>query len=203
VELGAIGELSDSPEVLDSMPLGAIDFVEEPAVGKDFAQRLSQEACEPDWMNHGPAPRNFIGDCYAMMARHVLVDCQPYPGDEWYTSYSSDWFTLIPYEKYYQIIDSHAGFYINVPRSLLENSRFDLGHWYSKRRAKALCMCYPVGPSRHYSFGDPLSVIGLQLLEDSIESRYPNIDPLADPEGRFNLYPSDENSLEYMWMMQN
>jgi hypothetical protein len=94
-------------------------------------------------------------------------------------------------------LDSHAGFRVNVPRSLLEKSRFNLGSWYSKRRANALGMRY-VGPVNRYSFGDPISYIGSQLLEDGIESNYPCIDPSSDPEGRFNLYPSDENPLKYI-----
>jgi hypothetical protein len=132
-----------------------------------------------------------------MMATQVLYDCQPYPGDERNDSFDSNRFTLIPYAKHYQILDSHAGFRVNVSRSLLEKSRFDLGSWYSKRRAKALGLRYP-GPTIREAFGDPISFIGSQLLEDGIESSYPCIDPLADPEGRFNLYPSDENPLEYI-----
>jgi len=62
---------------------------------------------------------------------------------------------------------------------------------------KALGRRYP-GPTNHYAFGDPVSFIESQLLEDGIESSYPCIDPLADPEGRFNLYPSEENPLEYI-----
>ena len=61
---------------------------------------------------------------------------------------------------------------------------------------KALGRRYP-GPTNHYAFGDPVSFIGSQLLEDGIESSYSCIYTLADPEGRFNLYPSDENPLEY------
>jgi hypothetical protein len=210
VELGAIGEASESsPEVLDSLPLGAIEFTEGTSVCQcrklkvhepdyhDFVgcRRLSVHV--PDWINQGPVPRNFIGDCYTMMASHVLNECQPYPGDERYDSFYMSRFSLIPYRKHYQILDSHAGFRVNIPRSLLEKSQFNLGSWYAKRRAKALGMCYP-GPVNHYSFGNPISLIGSQLLEDGIESRYPSIDPLADPEGRFNMYPSDDNSEDYV-----
>ena len=223
VELGAIGEASESsPEVLDSLPLGAIEFgedvsscqcqkfshdfimcrrelyVNEPRPsGNNFDWRRKIEVPEPDWVDQGPTPRNFIGDCYAMMATHVLYECQPYPGDERNDSFAPNRFTLIPYAKHYLILDSHAGFRVNVPRSLLEKSRFNLGSWYSKRRAKALGMRY-VGPVNRYSFGDPISYIGSQLLEDGIESNYPCIDPSSDPEGRFNLYPSDENPLRYI-----
>jgi len=173
VELGAIGETSDSNlEVLESMPLGAIEFVEVPPVDEDFAWPLSRGACEPDWVDHDVAPCNFIGDCYAMMAKHVLYDCQPYPGDEQYTAYDFNRFTLIPYDKYYQIIDSQVEFQVNVPHSLLERSQFDLGRWYSKRRAKALSLHYLKRPG-YYAFGDPISFIGSQLLEDGIESNYP------------------------------
>jgi len=221
VELGAIGEASDSGlEVLDSLPLGAIEFgenvsahqcqkashdfvecrlerkVHEPD-GHDFVWRRKPRFREPDWINQGPAPRKFIGDCYGMMATHVLYECQPYPGDELNDSFDTNRFTLIPYARHYQILDSHAGFRVNVPRTLLENPQFDLGSWYSKRRAKALSLRYP-GPAHHYAFGDPISYIGSKLLDDGIESSYPCIDPLSDPEGRFNLYPSDDNPLEYI-----
>jgi len=199
VELGVIGEASDSaPEVLESMPLGAIDFVTE---CQDFgAWRLGHGITvrEPNWLNEAATPRNFIGDCYAMMAEYVLYDYQPYPGDERYTAYDDNRFTLIPHKKYYQIIDSLAEFRVNVPRSLLEKTQFDLGRWYSKRRAKAVHERLPRKRKVAYSFGNPLSIIGSQLLEDGIESNYPSIDPLADPEGRFNLYPSAGNPMEYI-----
>ncbi|KIM36975.1 hypothetical protein M413DRAFT_77523, partial [Hebeloma cylindrosporum] len=201
MELGAVGETCElcnpSSDVLDSLPLGAIEFEEDVPIGDSFLWRPKPIVHEPDWIDEGPAPRDFIGDCYAMMATHVLYDCQPYPGDEHNDTFSSHRFVLIPLTKHYQILDSHSGFRINVPRSLLERPQFDLGSWYAKRRAKALGLRYP-GPVKHYSFGDPISVIGSQLLEDGIQSHYPCIDPLSDPEGRFNLYPSSENSLEYI-----
>ena len=218
VKLGAIGEVSESsPEVLDSLPLGAIEFAEgtsdchcshdlvecqhklrvDKPDGHNFIWHQKPRFCEPDWINQGPAPRKFIGDCYGMMATHVLYECQPYLGDELNDPYDVNHFTLIPYAKHYQILDSHAGFHVNVPCTLLENPQFDLGSWYSKRRVKALSLCYP-GPVYHYLFGDPISYIGSKLLEDEIESSYPCIDPLPDPEGRFNLYPLHDNLLEYI-----
>ena len=211
MELGAIGEVSD-PEVLDSLPLGAIDFMDDSLdvscccamtathVLKECRSYLGDRKDSPDvpdWIDQGPAPRSFIGDCYAMMASHVLSECQPYPGDDRYDPFYMSRFSLIPYRKHYQIIDYHTDFRVNVLRTFLERYQFDLGGWYSKRRVKALNICYD-GPKYHYPFGDPISLIGSRLLEDGIESRYPSIDPLADPEGRFNMYPSDDNLENYV-----
>ncbi|KIM39169.1 hypothetical protein M413DRAFT_12446 [Hebeloma cylindrosporum] len=96
VQLGAISGIREKskPEVLDSLPLGSISFFDEPQN-------------EPDWIDHSSAPQDFIGDCYAMMAKS-------------------------------------------------------------------------------------------QLPKDGIESRYSSINPLADPKGRFNFYPSDDNLEEYI-----
>jgi len=218
VELGTIGEASESsPEVLDSLPLGVIEFakdasdchcshdfvecqrkpkVDEPD-GHDFIWRRKVEVPEPGWVDHGPVPRDFIGDCFGMFAKHVLTNCQPYPGDEHYDSLYVEHFTLIPYAKHYQIIDAHTAFHVNVPRWLLERTRFDLGQWYATRRARAVGL-RSAKTHNHYPFGDPVSFIGSQLLEDGIESRYPCVDPLYNPEGRFNLYPSDNNPEEYI-----
>jgi len=210
VELGAIGEASESsPEVLDSLPLGAIKFTEDTSVCQcrklkvhepdyhDFVGCYRLSVHEPDWINQGPVPRDFIGDCFGMFAKHVLTDCQPYPGDEHYDSFYVERFTLIPYAKHYQIIDAHTAFRVNVPRWLLERTRFDLGQWYATWRARAVGL-RSAKTHNHYPFGDPVSFIGSQLLEDGIESRYPCVDPLYDPEGRFNLYPSDNNPEEYI-----
>jgi len=218
VELGAIGEASESsPEVLDSLPLGAIEFAEDtsdchcshdfvkcqrkPKVdepdGHNFIWRRKVEVPEPGWVDHGPVPRDFIGDCFGMFTKHVLTDCQPYLGDERYDSLYVERFTLIPYAKHYQIIDAHTAFRVNVPRRLLERTRFDLGQWYAMRRARAVGL-RSAKTHNHYPFGDPVSFIGSQLLEDGIESRYPCIDSSYDPEGRFNLYPLDNNPEEYI-----
>ena len=91
----------------------------------------------------------------------------------------------------------HHPFRVNVPRWLLERTRFDLGQWYATWRARAVGL-HSAKTHNHYPFGDPVSFIGSQLLEDGIESRYPCVDPLYDLEGRFNLYPSDNNPEEYI-----
>ena len=97
IELGAMTRIEEAsdPEVLDSLPLGAIGFGEDQSAARD-------------WETQGPVPRNFIGDCFGMFAKHVLDDCQPYPGDEHYDTFYVECFTLIPYQKHYQIIDAHT-----------------------------------------------------------------------------------------------
>lgn len=135
------------PEMLESLPFGAIEIVE----GEIFSPLT-----DFIWETSDSKPCNALGDCFSLMATQVLLDHQPYPGDKRY-SLHHDWdFSrkdrFIVYWKvkqgalYYYIYDVLTRFGIHVDKKLLDNPAFDLGGWYAKRCAQALSLCKPKYP---------------------------------------------------------
>ena len=62
-----IEEKSEEPEVLESLPLGCIDF-----------------ESDEEWVEMPSCPRKHLGDCYSTQAQKILAAYQEYPGDHRY-----------------------------------------------------------------------------------------------------------------------
>ena len=62
-----IEEKSEEPEVLESLPLGCIDF-----------------ESDEEWVEMPACPRKHLGDCYSTQAQKILAAYQEYPGDHRY-----------------------------------------------------------------------------------------------------------------------
>ena len=75
---------------------------------------------------------------------------------------------------------------------LLENNLFDLGGWYSKRRAKATCRGHPSRTGTRH-IGYVLSEAAINILESGISSHYPTLDTSIDSGGRFGVYQSSRS----------
>ena len=134
----------DHIEILDSLPLGSISFLEDPYTTLDQRYGYDQICETPEketsyWAN---IPR--IGDAYTQAINRTLLTNQPYPGDDRYPNphpLDTDSRFIISRgfrsPRHYQIYDARCDFVIKIPMQLLENCLFDLSGWYSKQRAKA------------------------------------------------------------------
>ncbi|KAF8877753.1 hypothetical protein CPB84DRAFT_1852580 [Gymnopilus junonius] len=89
VELGAIADgPDDEVKVLDSLPLGSIDFIH---LGLNKELKFKNSG-HPSWIHEpGWYPRNRLGDCYAMMAKHILSNYGPYPVKEFWRAQLLIW----------------------------------------------------------------------------------------------------------------
>ncbi|KAF9524685.1 hypothetical protein CPB83DRAFT_897720 [Crepidotus variabilis] len=170
----------DQVKCLDSMPLGSIPFdnvIFDPDEDSEFVSIIESYVEQPPWMLGTVVPRSEIGDCFGMNITHILTTQQPYPGDDrYYFSTLADtgccFVAFCPSgQKSYRLFDALTRFIIKVPCSLLENPRFDLGGWYSKRRARALQLCH--SKRKWYCFGRLVEDIAACLLRDGIMPCYP------------------------------
>jgi hypothetical protein len=136
---------SDSqPELLDSLPLGAICFGDDEGLTSVIPWPLEEWRDHyPYWKELNISPRETIGDCYAMVIDTILTLGAPFPGDHQYDSSE-----LRPELRFrvrksndtpdYEVLDRLANDRVVVPRVLLENEVFDISYWYAEQRSRAL-----------------------------------------------------------------
>jgi hypothetical protein len=148
----------------------------------------------PQWNQDHISACCWLGDCYAMVVEALLTKEQPYPGDDKYI-YSK---RILPYTRFeitrvnetsYNVKDRLTEFEILMPMYLLENSHFEVGSWYARRQSQALGSKNTKQISKE--IGYPLPEIAHKLLEDSIDSDYPNTDPNTDANPRFGIQGPD------------
>ncbi|KAF8814450.1 hypothetical protein BYT27DRAFT_7065198, partial [Phlegmacium glaucopus] len=172
IEPASIQEIDSDEyvEVLDSLPVGAMCF-------RDPSQMAPVIPWPRDeWREHYPwwnepriLARPWIGDCYAMVADLILTLEQPYPGDEGFD------FSDVPPELRFNIVkqtttdsyvieDQLTGLHSTIFRSMLENPKFDISHWFAKKQARALNLDSRV--KHRHQMGDALSVVATKLLTD-------------------------------------
>lgn len=172
-----VEEQSEEPEVLESLPLGYIDF-----------------ESDDEWIEMPSRPRKYLGDCYAMQAQKILADYQEYPGDNRYDLWPGKlrdlrFDVLKARRSRYLVVDHVTKFRVHIPRKLLRNPYFNLPGWYARRRERHLNL--PRRARLICVMGYSLAEEILPLLNSGIKSHYPNVNDDTEPEGRFAMDPTD------------
>ncbi|PPR06088.1 hypothetical protein CVT26_005294 [Gymnopilus dilepis] len=197
------GQSDQSVEVLDSLPLGAIDFDNPPEPYRNIW--ATQDADWQTWQH--VFPRKQMGMAPAMVIKDILTRMQPYPGDERYVDLVKEGFRidkrfdvrpLSVYSPYvsqsngqittgHMIIDKLTDFRVKLWVTESDNPRFDLARWYAMRRnAHFNYPEYNRGqdwPS--HAIGTPWATVARHLLTDGIIACYPTLDPDLHHEDRF------------------
>ena len=177
IQMDLIEDSGDPSEILESMPVGMINFAE-----------LADDEMDSKWKTEfllwrqpqGTACRQ-IGNSLAIMAEYLLATYQPYPGDDLFHVDESRYHPSVRFSvtelnksrSEYQIIDRFINFRINVPRSLLTNTKFNLCHWYAKRRAQVLDLRDVPKSSYLHPMGDSVCEVTEFLLRQGINSYSP------------------------------
>jgi len=143
MDMSIIEDVDDSEEVLETMPVGSINMSSdtEPAADSDDWRKWY-----PSWQLPQTLAREQIGNCYEMTAEYLLTINQPYPGDK-PSNEQSEWSYCSPPNRFrveqvpgdtndFQITDLITDFKVLINKSQLENPRFNIGHWYAKKRAR-------------------------------------------------------------------
>lgn len=188
-------------EVLESLPLGNIEFLESLEAKRQQPTQIPmpQISRVPDWDKgeDGYYPTQCLDDCYARVVEKVLLQCQPYPGDHKYMK-NDGWFNpsrrfivfAFKFQTMIAIKDQLTGFRIHIPVHRLMNPKFDVASWYAKRRAKALGLRKN---GRFWSvLGYPLQEIPATVLQQGIIGYYPNVNPMSCSAGRFMVCPTEQ-----------
>ena len=183
----------DQPEILDSLPLGAMFFGDPDRLTSVQPWPIDEwESHYPYWDEPYVLARERIGDCYAMVIDTILTLEAPYPGDARY-----DYPELRPELRFhvkrqsvtrdYVIRDRLTDSRCVLSRDLLEDPEFNVSGWYARQRAEALGR---TEETIHYCcIGDAISIVAVKLLSDGISSSYPCTNPRLDPSRRFYLWP--------------
>jgi hypothetical protein len=205
MEMGLIENVDESSEVLDSMPVGMLDFQPNTA---------SSSNCQPkntnsDWRRYYPLwqslralARNQIGDCYAIAAEYWLTLLQPYPGDDLWNKRGGPAspetrFQVVSIPRYpgeYLIKDGFSGFEAIVSETKLNDAEFNLGYWYAEKLSHALGLKESITGHFPLATDSPIVLVTTCLLQNGIHAHFPNVDPDTDSETRFLVYPKDESS---------
>ena len=133
IENGDDGSSDASVEVLESLPVGMIDF--DTPLGREdpfVTEWFNEDA--PSWMKPRGKPRNAIGDAYAMRAHYLLSHYQPFFADDRFLEPPPD---LVDLHKRFQITrsgkpgtycihDYHADFVIKIDAERLKNPKFNI-----------------------------------------------------------------------------
>ena len=200
MEMSLVEDISDSKEVLESVPLGYLGMKmnhvpinQEPENWQNYY---------PIWQQPGLSARQWFGDCHVMTIEYQLTIRQPYPGDE-----QSVVFPCLPMNRFivlrlenlknvFKIRDDLVDFEIEITQEKIDNDKFNLGHWYAKKRARLLNLQSPTTED-YPDFGDdPYCLVLLNLLRNGINSHFPNVKPLTESDYRFCVHPTnDENPL--------
>ena len=205
MDMNVITDDNDSEDVIQTMPVGAIDM--EPVVAQ--AANESNEGWRkwyPTWRHPQALAREQIGDCYAMTAEYLLTIHQPYPGDDLKNERTQD---CSPHNRFkvkqtsrntgkFRIIDRFKGFECIINKRLLQNPKFNLGHWYAKKRARALNLWRPSTKEYPAQLENPIVLVTSSLLKNGISSHFPNVKPDTWTELRFFVYLKDYGSTTYV-----
>jgi hypothetical protein len=148
----------------------------------------------PQWNQDHISACCWLGNCYAMVVKALLNKEQPYPEDDKYI-YSK---RILPYTRFeitqvndvdYNVKDWLTEFEILIPMYLLENSHFKVSGWYTQQQSQALGLKNTKQISEEIGYSLP--EIARKLLEDGINSDYPNMDPNTDANLRFGMQGPD------------
>ena len=207
IQMDLVDDQDDDQEALESMPVGMITLKPH----ADFAvENAENEKSDSDWRKELPmwrkpqwVARRQIGNSLALTAEYLLADGQPYPGDDLFhideeQCHPSFRFSVMALPGLqsgsYQITDRFLGFKIEISESLLKNTKFNLCHWYAKRRAQLLGLHDTFKSSYLSPMGDSVCDVTEHLLRQGINSYFPNADPTTDSEDRFYVFQKDLGS---------
>ena len=189
IEPAAVEEESEeSPEVLDSLPLGAMFFGDPEHLTSSFPWPIEE------WTKHYPYwnEPNILawenpGNCFVMVADAILTQGSPYPGNELFNG-TGLWPELrfhvyqVSRAPVYAVDDWLTGNKLKVNQWALEDPEFDVRNWYAMQQAQALGLTWNIEPTQ--IMGDALGIIATELLVDGIASSYPSVIPWLDPNER-------------------
>lgn len=96
-----------------------------------------------------------------------------------------------PKHHSYLIKDRLTKFRINIPKTCLNNSKFDLRGWYAKWRVQALGLQHT--QSSWLPFGQPITEISTHILRSGIHTNYPTIDLTMEDDVQFSIYLMNTN----------
>jgi hypothetical protein len=180
MEMSLLEDDNDTNNVLKSMPVGSVNVMsaEEPEIVPDETWREDY----PFWQNADALAREKLGNCYEMTAESFLTRSQPYPGDGLLNETAHE---CAPFNRFsvkqsrtnpnnFRIHDLYNDFKIIVPKSRLENPRFNLAHWYAKERARTQNMDKPDKLSYPPHFENPVALVTFHLLRNGVSSHFPN-----------------------------
>ena len=136
MEMTLLDEDIDGDDVLETMPLGAINFGA-PEMLDLSDPKESWREWYPTWKHPQALARERIGNCYEMASECTLTTSQPYPGDNLRRNPDCS-----PHNRFritqmsgdsakFKIMDRFNDFEIIVKKGRLANLHFNLGHWYA------------------------------------------------------------------------
>jgi hypothetical protein len=208
--MSLIEDENDSGDVLRSMPVGSIYILDaemlvdvpEPVVVPSETWREDY----PFWQNANALARDRIGNCYEMTAESLLTRFQPYPGDELLRETAHE---CAPFNRFnvkqshsnslnFRIHDLYNDFKITIPKSRLENPRFNLAHWYAKERARAQNTEKPDKRKYPPQIENPIALVTFHLLRNGVSSHFPNTSPDSWTDDRFFVFLKDYDSTTYI-----
>ena len=94
--------------------------------------------------------------------------------------------------------DQLTNFRVRILKSALEDPEFNIADWYNQKRARHLNLDDVErrdGPETR--MGDALAIVARHMLEDGIDSCYPNVSPPTN-EPRFRVYRATDLAREYI-----
>ena len=195
---------SNQDEILNSLPVGMITLKPDAVFAAENAEYenpyLDWRKEFPLWHKPQGVARREIGNSLMLMFEYMLADGQPYPGDNLFHIDEERYHPGFQFSvtecrsRLYQIIDNFLGFKIEISEILLRNTKFNLCHWYAKRRTQTLSLRDSLRSSYLSPMGDSVCEVTQHLLRQGINSYFPNADPTTDSEDRFFVFQKDFGS---------
>jgi hypothetical protein len=100
----------------------------------------------------------------------------------------------------FRISDDLIGVETTISKSLLENPKFSLGHWYAKQRTRALGLRNPAKSEYRPRLLNPIAFVTESLLRNGVHTHFPNVNPDSWTDDRFFVYLKDYGSTTYVIM---
>lgn len=143
----------DIRDIIQTMPVGAINVepMMVPATVEPNKPMENWRTWYPTWQHSQAQAPEQIGNCYKMTTEYLLTIHQPYPGDKIKGKWTQG---CSPYNQFtvkqtlrdanrFRIIDCLKDFECTISKSQLGNPKFNLRHWYARKRAHALQLWKP------------------------------------------------------------
>lgn len=200
-----IVEDDDEANSIETLPVGCISVESEVVMTQCCPD---EKWCEthPIWLNRQALARDKIGDCYQMTAEYLLNKFQPYPGknllDEWNHNHS-------PYNRFsvkkvhrsqdkYPVHDRFTEHGIIIDKSKLANPKFNITHWFARKCACVLRLKKPKVEDYPPQLENPVVFVTQKLLQNGINSHFPNTKPDTWSDDWFFMYLQNYGSTTYV-----
>jgi hypothetical protein len=195
----------DHGDILESMPVGVIN-VENNVIPEIHEIDRNWRKWYPIWQNPLALAREQIGNCYEMTAEYLLTIHQPYPGD---TQKKRKLRKCPPYNRFkvkeirggtgnFRVYDKLNRYETIVNKSLLKNPKFNVGHWYAKKRARVQRVQYPTTEEYLPMLEDPIALVTNSLLQSGVHAHFPNTKSSTWTDDRFFVHLKDYGSTTYV-----